>query len=475
VVIELFGPGVAPLRAVAAVAALGSELALYGVALRFMSQRWALAAAGLLMLGLGVPFWEGNLALTETFVLLPTLLAVLCTLVGAERRGGEALAWWLTAGLLFGIAVLIRQTAGVVALSLVVWFLFGERDWLRLAMCFASGSLAMAAPVLAAFAVDGSFYWFWNANVGFFLQYVPSGEQLPFHYRPLIVLPVLVCTAVLAFYARAGHRPRWGLPALWFTLTLAAALLTGRPYSHYFLQSLPPLSLLLVLIAAELRPAWRPRWSQAPALALAASVLALWFGVVVPQFSGQPLAMRYTKGPTYYANFAAWSLGLKSDEAYNDYFDRRVNLTHRLERALDDLGGSEDGLFIWGEYPWVYALTDSRPATRYMTSFYTLLIPYLDTRLAESLYGSDPRLIVVTNDVWPKYYDETGMLKRRYERSTRALNTVLAERYELALTIGRARVFRRTTERAVVTAQPAPLTADQDDEVEVEGLELGRR
>jgi hypothetical protein len=451
-IFKLFGVGVLPLHLAATAAAIGSQWALYGIACRFMSRRRALIASFVCALLLGVPFWEGQLALTEVFALLPTTLAVLCVLTWDARRSAtsEHATWLLAAGLLFGVAFLLRQTTAIVCLAVVLWLLLSGRQWLRPAMLLALGAGALTAVTIAGFALFGSLHWFWDANVGFFFHYVPSGRETPFHYRPLIVLPVLVACACMVWYRRRGETPVWGLAVLWLTLSLAAALLTGRPYSHYFLQIIPPLALLVALIAPHIRFSWRPHREHLPALALAASVLALWFGVVAPQFQGNLLAMHYTKSLDYYANFAGWSIGLKDDKAYQDYFDKRVYLTLRLEDKLDQLAADGESVYIWGEYPWVYPLAEASPVTRYATSFYVLLIPYLDTQLHETLATADPRFIVVLPDAWPRMADDTGVLKRRYENATRAVNGLIAHRYEQVATVGRARVFERVPERPLV-------------------------
>ena len=304
-ILKVFGAGVLPLRIAAAVAALITELAVFAIAQRWMSRRRALIAAGVLALSLAVPFWEGNLALTETFAQVPLSLAVLCALKGTDRDDRQVTPWLLTAGVLFGVAVLIRQTTGLVALGFLFWLLLSGRQWLGPAWKLTVGGALVVLPVVAGFAIFGSWYWFWDANVGFFFDYVPSGQQLPFHYRPLIVLPVLATLASLAIYRRRGETPNWGLPALWLTLTLAGALLTGRPYSHYFLQLFPPLVILTLLIAPNVSLQWRPSWSQVPAYTLAVTLAMLWFGVVRPEFDGNVLAMRLKHQQRgYYPNFA---------------------------------------------------------------------------------------------------------------------------------------------------------------------------
>ena len=444
-VAKLFGAGVLPLRLVVAGAALASELALLAIGLRIMGRRQALLAAGILAVLLAVPFWEGNLASPDALAVMPTTLAVLCVL--SHDRGHTTDVRLLLAGLLFGLAFLIRQPSAVVAAAVVVWLLLDGRPWLRSGLLIAGGALAVVAPVVLAFALFGSLRWFWDANVDFFLSYVPSGREVPFQERPLIFLPALAAVGALFVYRRRGAMPRWGLPALWLTFTLAAALLSGRPYPHYLLPAFPPLALLLAMLAPHVRPSWRPRREHAPALGIALSVALLWLAVVRPAFGGNLLAMHYTRGPTYYANFAAWATGLKDREAYNDCFDRRVNLTRRLAATLEGLGARDQSVYIWGEYPWVYSLAGAEPATPYMTSFYVLLIPYLDVELGATLAAAEPRFIVMGGDAWPRVHDARGILPRRFRNATRALNALIAARYEQVAVVGRARVFQRVPER----------------------------
>jgi hypothetical protein len=205
---------------------------------------------------------------------------------------------------------------------------------------------------------------------------------------------------------------------------------------------------------------WRPTRAQWPALATGGAIAMLWLLVVVPEFGGNFAGMRYSHNPDYYVNFARYALGAQNRSEYNDYFDDRVNLTERLEETLGNLAKDGDVVYIWGEYPWVYPLADTTPATPYMTSFYVLLMPYLDTQLKETLRRNEPRFIVMMNDTWPSVPDYQGVLKRRWDNATRTLNGLIAERYEQAAVVGRARVFRRTTPRGVVTWYNQPAAED---------------
>lgn len=443
---ELFGPGILPLRIATALSAFGAALALFIFARHLMPPKRAIFAASAFAVLTATPFWEGNLALTEAFVALPTVLGMLC--VSTSQRSASPERYLLAAGVFFGLAFLIRQPMALLAAGCLLWLFVSSRPWLKPAVLIAAGSAAVILPVVAGFWLLGSFHWFWDANVAFFFSYVSSGRELPLHYRPLIVLPVVVTFVVLLAVRRNGAPPAWSLPSIWLTITLAAALLTGRPYSHYFLPVIPPLCLALALL--PLPRLARPRLSmqQAPAPAIALSVALLWLLVVRPEFGGNLLAMHHTRGPEYYANFAERAVGVRSAEEYNNFFDRRVELTYDVVESLEKLGATDKKVYLWGEYPWVYSLARTEPATRYMTSFYVLLIPYLDVNLKADLLAEEPEFIVVFDDAMPGASDPDGIMRQRYRNATNGIAEVLSARYRLVEDIAKAHIYQRKPDAA---------------------------
>ena len=468
-IFKAFGVGVLPLRIAATAFAIGTQWSLYAVARRSMSRGQALLASLVCGVLVGVPFWEGTLALTEVFALLPSVLGVLLALHWESRREwAGAWRWLVVAGALFGAAFLLRQTAALVCVGFVLWLLLSGRPWFKGSLLLGGGAFGVILTSVGAFALFGSFEWFWNANVGFFFHYVGSGREIPIYYRPLIVSPVIAVCAGLAVYRLRGLDPVWSLPALWLSLTLSAALLTGRPYSHYFLQVAPPLALLVGLLASRASLTWQPRWEHVPALALTASILALWLGVVRPEFHGDLLARHYTKSFDYYSNFASWAAGSRSTAAYNDYFDRRVNLTLRLDALLESLGARGEEVYIWGEYPWVYPLAGVEPSTRYMTSFYVLLIPRLDGALEGTLAAEDPRYIVTLADARISLVQSSPVLRKRYTVAMSGINDLIERRYEEVASVDKARVFRRVAERpeTLPSSEETPTILEQETAVE---------
>jgi 4-amino-4-deoxy-L-arabinose transferase-like glycosyltransferase len=484
-IFKVFGAGVFGLRFAATLFAVAAHIALFFIALRLMSRERAIAAAAVCGVLLGVPFWEGTLALTETFTVLPSALGILLLLIWDERRGAqfsgaggrrlapaESDALLLAAGLCFGAAFLLRQTALAVPVATGLWLLLRGRDWPRAAVVTAAGGALMVVPVVAAFEAFGDSHWFWDANVGFFFKYVPSGQQLPFATRPVILLPfVITCAALLLARRRDETTPAWGLPALWLSLTLAGSLLTGRPYPHYMLQTFPPLALLIAIAMpapATLRAALRgrslpsARLLLAPASLFVAALLFQWLYVVTPMFSGNVFAMHYTRGPSYYVNFAAWATGLRDERDYLDYFDRRVVYTRALEDALEGLDAEGEKVYIWGEYPWVYPLAGVQPATRYMTSFYVLLLPHLDVQLAATLSAERPAYIVVMSDAKPGMPEPSPVVEQRWRNATRGLDSLLARDYQRVATVGRAQVYRLASQRPPTTSGTLPVADPVD-------------
>jgi hypothetical protein len=451
-IFKVFGPGVFGLRLAATASAIGTELATFLIARRLMSERRALLAAALCGVFLAVPFWEGTLALTEIFTVLPTGLAVV-VLLDWDRRTRPELnrvdALLVAAGVLFGAAFLLRQTSLAGAAAGGVWLVLRGRPWRRALVFGGFGFALSVVPVVAAFELSGDFHWFWDANVAFFFKYVPSGQQLPFASRPLILLPFSITAVALALtHLRRVVSPKWTLPALWLTLTLAGALVTGRPYSHYFLQSFPPLAILIAMALPGPGIDLRPRLHHLPAALFVGALILEWVCVVTPMFSGNAFAMHWTRGPYYYQNFAEYLIGKRTRVNYEAYFDGRVRYTRVLTKALARLHAEDQKVYIWGEYPWAYTLARVEPSSRYMTSFYVLLLPYQDVNLGSTLDLERPRYIVVMSDARPRMSPASPIIDQRWTNAKRSLDALLMSEYQLVSSEGRADIYRRLPARS---------------------------
>jgi 4-amino-4-deoxy-L-arabinose transferase-like glycosyltransferase len=451
-IFKIFGAGILQIRLAAAVAAIVTQLAVFLIGNQLLGARKALWASVLLGVMLAVPFWEGNLALSEIFS-LPFACGGVFLLVAGSRGGSVSLRASAGAGALFGLSFLIRQPAVLPMGAAILWLLFERRLTVQalIAMIVAAG-----APLLAAmlgFALFGSFHWFWDANVAYFFSYVPAYSRLHAALLPLLVLPLATVVALLAGrWRRQDPMPEWALPALWFSLAYTGALINGKDYSHYLLQTFPPLVLLAVnLDLSRLRvPALS--WRHQPAILTGAAIVLSWL-VVVGVVYRDPTGRHWTKNPDYYLHMLRHAIGDESKLEFNAYFDKRVNTTLSLEDQLDLLGADGETAYIWGEYPWLYALSDLRPLSRYMTSTYMLENDERFPELMGQLNRSPPPFILFFTDVKPRPAGpETS---ERFTRMNRAMTSFVERRYESVTKIGNCTVYRlRLSGEVVETDSP---------------------
>jgi hypothetical protein len=178
---SLFGTGVFALHLVATVAVLLTQVVVMAIALLIVGPRRAVVAGAIFAFAMGTPMLEGDVALTETFMILPSSLAVL-TFVLAERRADDrrTLAYVAT-GLLFGVAAGYKQVAvfDAAAVGSMIW-LTHERPLRALAL-MAAGFALPQALFAAFFLASGAFPQYWYAVVGSLGLYSELGPaQGPF-------------------------------------------------------------------------------------------------------------------------------------------------------------------------------------------------------------------------------------------------------------------------------------------------------
>jgi 4-amino-4-deoxy-L-arabinose transferase-like glycosyltransferase len=450
-IFKLFGAGILQIRLAATVAAISTQLIVFFVGGYLFDWRRALWASLLLGVLLAVPFWEGNLALSEIFS-LPLACGGLLLLVAAGRNGTVSARAAAGAGVLFGLSFLIRQPALLALGAALVWLLFQRKLTMHALVVMLVASVAPWIAAILGFALLGSFHWFWDANVAYFFSYVPAYSRLHPALMPFLFLPLM---ATLGLFARQWRNeepmPTWALPALWFSLAFIGALINGKDYSHYLLQTFPPLALLAVNVETPRLAMPALSLKQRPAVLLGAALALSWLMVVGVVFR-DPTGRHWTKGPDYYAHMLLYAIGDESEREFNAYFDKRVNTTLSLENELSLLDADGKTAYIWGEYPWLYALSDLRPLSRYMTSTYMLENDERFPELMGELNRRPPPFILFFSDVKPRPAGpETS---ERFTRMNRAMTSFVERRYESVTKVGNCTVYRlRLSGQVVETGQ----------------------
>lgn len=237
--LRLFGDSVAGIRAIGAVWSAGTAVLVALIGAQLFDRRVAwLAGLGYAVVS-GAPQVEGFITNAEIFMLLPGTAAVWSIW---RRR-------YLAAGLLIGLAVLLKPSGAPLVLFAAIW-MFGDREgwrsWLWLAVGFAVFPLASLVHGLVTVGLHDYLY-----PVALFRLEAGSTSStgLRFLQGWYFTAPVwfpLVLVSVPGWRALAGTRERRFLN-LWLLSALAGMAMGGNWFEHYMLQMLPP----LVLIAAH--------------------------------------------------------------------------------------------------------------------------------------------------------------------------------------------------------------------------------
>jgi hypothetical protein len=414
------------MRAAAAVVAALVVAATMLLTLRLARGRITAVTAGLLAATVGAsPFIESFTLSGELLASLPAVLSLLCFclyLEGRERAGPSSslllgstrpqgrrwsvvqpfsasnrlLLSLVGAGVLTGTAVLIKQSAFDAGLAAVVYLLWRERRrGLAPAAVLVAGALVPVAIAAASAARLSAWLY---AVVGYrfdgdsLLTGSLSGRA---HEFWLSLPPAGKALGLLALLAAVGWRRSPLLARIWLGAAVLGAIAGGNFHPHYYIQLVPPLSLLA---AVGVRTLWlsAPRPAIAAAGAAAAATLAL----ALPVAWATPNEQAKTIWPA-------------DPHLVHDAALARYVRAHTLP--------SERVLAVWADAD-LYYLADRRPAVRYLWSRNIASIPGALEAVRHALVTRRAELVVVVQP--PAKLDPSGrtaaLLRREYRRVARA-------------------------------------------------------
>lgn len=410
-VLATAGPSMPTLRLIAALWAAAGTAAVALLGSRWASPRVGLAAGVLFALLVSTPFIEGTLALTELFAAAPVAWAYVLAGVPTPATARRALA----AGVLLGVAVLFKQVAALDTLALGIALLLTGGP--RRAALLLGGWLLLPATVGALLAVQGSLATGAHAVFGFYGGYLAAGSGHTPLTRLLGLVPGLIALSGAVIAARWGRLGPGHVLALWLAFAVTGATLAGRWYGHYLVQAAAPVALTVALLSSTRREA-----ASAHVLGPVLCAAALLVGATFNRFWLSYPMVR----PGYYANLAAYLSGQRDRAAFAAYFDWRVATQEAFAPLIR--ADAERTLFIWGEFPWLYALADAQNPTPYVTSYHTAYVAGAKEQVLRALWARPPRFIVWEHDEW---------------RRLPGLEQLLAERYEQVARVGSTELFRR--------------------------------
>ena len=384
VIFKLFGVSMFWLRLTTAVFVLVTATAIYEIARQVLGKNRALLATLIFGVITSLRLVEGNLALTEIFMILPITLAMLISV----KRNFDYPSLF-AAGILFAVASLYKQVGALEAMALGIFLFFSSKnlaDFIKKGMALSLGFVIPYAVTIAYFAPKNLVGDYIFAAYTYYRIYFGESPKYALLINILKFLPIITVIAYGFYKKTKGKVEVFHLILLWTAFSFLGSYFSGRTYGHYLVQAVPALS----VIFASITPKPKLKTAQIGFAILFFLPLIFLTKLLFTDFlSGGPINQI-----KYFQNFTDYSTGKKDVDEYNNYFDRNVNTIMALADFLRMHQGYWESVYIWGDYPWLYAIADLKNPSRYVTSFHVFGVPNGQDEVIGDLYQNPPVYII---------------------------------------------------------------------------------
>jgi len=406
------GTGMFPIRLAGLLALVATQLTVMAGVARIAGSGRSWVAGLVLAVLVGSPLLEGNLAMTETFMVLPIALAMLVIVLAPGRSDSSRMRLYCLAGVLVGLGMNYKQVTAWDGAAFGLFLLVTERRW-RVALPLLCAGVALPhLLVVGWFLLDGAFADYWSGVAGELPRYAGWAPDYGRLHSAGRFLPAATLTLLLGLQRVRGTKPGLqSLGPLWLAFSFAGAASSGFGFPHYLQQMAPPLALTMATLP---RPSLSVRSAGRAALACAVVVVALAVGY--RQFEATFAERPQNRPFRYYTDALARVRGTLSEEDYVLQFDGTALTTERIATAIrDDRPSDGARLFAWSEIPWVYALSGVPNASRYYTGYLILDMPGARTELLESLAAAPPTYLVLVDGPYDPIRELNALADRDYE------------------------------------------------------------
>jgi len=347
-------------------------------------------ATGVFAIFTTIPLLEGNIANAELFMVGFTCAGFLL-LLSKELTVKKI----IYAGVLLGTAVLFKMPAAFDIPAIVfLWLAAGKLNKPHLKEVARKTlylSIGVLLPILLTFiwyAIRGAFGDYVTAafmqNVGYLSSWRPDDVKEPFFVRnaPLLIRSMLVLTvALILFIKRKVLSKNFIFATIWLVLSLFAVTLSERPYPHYLIQSVPPISILVGILLTK------KTTEQVYA------IIPLTLAFLVPVY------FKFWHYPTYpyYERFIRLSTRQITKDEYLLSFGGDVVTNYKVAKYIASSTKKSDKIFVWGDTAKIYALTKRQTPVKYVADYHIKDFAN-EQGVINELKANPPIMIVITKD-----------------------------------------------------------------------------
>ena len=394
------GSSIFPLRVFTLLYSLLTTAAVFGAGFLLLGSSGGLLSAFLYALFSGGPLIQGASSNSETFMVLPLVLALICFLLAGKKN---SLALYFLAGLLSGLAFMIKQVAIFNLLVFVFWEPKKEPRVLLAGSLLLSGFLTVPAFFIIYFWLNGAGGDFSNC-VFFVNQIYLKSSPVPFFFldprygwhiiwalimneNGILWLLSLVSLFIICIKDRSREMllvAFWGLAS--FLGVTAGTLFFG----HYFIQVIPAFCVLSAFALIRIKETV----ARIIVLILIGFIFILNLGFQLPfYFKYNPYQineMKYGTNAFGVAHFAALDLSAKIKQS--------------------------DDIFVWAAEPEVYFYLNKKAPSRYSYYFGWMTELKANEQIFGDLKNKNPKYILWTNYA-PAFPELENWVKGNYTLS----------------------------------------------------------
>ena len=353
-----------------------------------------------------LPLLEGNIANSELFLIGTTIAAFL--ILFSRKLTPKNLFF---AGILFALSTLFKVPAifDIPAIFLF-WLITGGlkvkniKKVARNALYLSIGFLSLIGLTFIWYYLRGGFQEYLIAgflqNVGYLSSFRPDEVAEPFLVKnmPLLIRGGLTFLGVVILYFyRKRLSKQFIFLTLWLLLTLFAVTLSERPYPHYLIQSLPPLSFMVAMLVALEN------------IEQSLVIIPLAVTLFVPVY----FRFWFYQTAEYYSRFVKLATRTISKEEYLASFGGHVPRSYEIADIINKSSDRRDKIFVWGSNnSTVYALSRRLPPIRYVAQYHINDFSS-NGEVLEKLKTSLPKIIVVLPNS-PSFPELILLLRNNY-------------------------------------------------------------
>lgn len=353
-----------------------------------------------------LPLLEGNTANAENFMTVFSLGAIyilLCQKINLKNL--------LFSGVLFGISFLTKVPALFdLPVIIIFWLIttsFNKVSLVKIVINSFYIILGFLIPIVLSlvwYAIGGHLGDYLKAafmqNVGYVSSWRPGDVQKSFLAKnaPLLIrFAISSLGLVITFIFRKKLSKPFILASVWLMLTLFAVTLSERPYPHYLLQSIGPISIFLSILFTQ------------KTVEQSLVVIPLLVAFLVPVY----YKFWYYPTSSYYLRFIKYVVGINSKDKYLSDFNKYTARNYQLADFLINSSYKNDKVFVWGpDSPTIYALSRRVPPIKYVADYH--IFDYLNLKeAAKMLSVNKPRFIIITLEAKP-FLEITSLLRQNY-------------------------------------------------------------